>query len=143
MVGIWGTPPVPAMPATPTMPAADASTSTTATPDDPDKPKEPKAGDFNAGGQARFPSGPDAMGQYASFNWIAADLEARYYLLKTVTIDAKAPLELKKPDTLGGGMVDPKMIGGMSVTLDARRSTRACRSPGRSSSSTRPTSASR
>src|SRR5262245_22629845 len=33
------------------------------------KKKEPGRGDFDAGGQARFPSGPDDTGTYKSFNW--------------------------------------------------------------------------
>jgi len=121
-------PPTPNMPSmgTTDMPATGMPTGTsvdsvnaTTTAEEEKQKKEPKAGDFNAGGQARFPSGPDELGQYAAFNWIAADLKARYYLLKTVTVDANAPLAVKKPDELMSG-ADPKMVGGMSITLDAR-----------------------
>ncbi len=88
-----------------------------------EKTKEPKAGDFNAGGQARFPSGPDNMGEYANFNWVAFDLKGRYYLLKTVTVDANIPLAVKKPDApmVGGAVIDdPSLFGGGTLTLDAR-----------------------
>src|ERR1041385_3729596 len=46
-----------------------------------EKKKEPGRGDFDAGGQARLPNGPDAMGKYAAFNWVAFDLKGRYFLL--------------------------------------------------------------
>jgi hypothetical protein len=84
------------------------------------KPKEPKFGDFNAGGQARFPNGPDEAGNFASFNWVAADLKGRLYLLKTVTVNANIPLAVKKPDTIDMGMTDPKLFGGFTLNLDAR-----------------------
>ena len=86
------------------------------------KAKEPKAGDFNAGGQARFPSGPDEMGQYANFNWVAVDLKGRYYLLKQITLDANIPLAIIKPDSFGptGATVEPSTFGGGTLTLDAR-----------------------
>jgi hypothetical protein len=89
-------------------------------PEDPKPAKEPKAGDFNAGGQLRFPNGPDEMGAYATFNWVAFDARATYYLLPTVTIGGDMPLAVKKPETIGGGAVDPRMIGGIKVTLDAK-----------------------
>ncbi len=89
-------------------------------PQDAEQPKEPKAGDFNAGGQLRFPNGPDEMGEFATFNWVAFDAKGKYYLLPTVTIGGEMPLAVKKPETIGGGAVDPRMIGGMKVTLDAK-----------------------
>lgn len=96
---------------------------TTATPATPqpaeeEKPKQPGRGDFDAGGQARFPSGPDEAGEYAAFNWVAVDLEGRYFLLDTVTLNASAPLAVKKPDMALGQ--DPSIFGGLSLTLDAR-----------------------
>jgi hypothetical protein len=86
------------------------------------KNKEPKAGDFDAGGQARFPSGPDDAGEYASFNWVAFDLKGRYFLLKTVTVNANVPLAVKKPDMpmIDGTARDPSLIGGGTLNLDAR-----------------------
>lgn len=81
--------------------------------------KQPKAGDFDAGGQVRLPSGPDADGAYATFNWVAVDLRARYYLTRTVTVDAVAPLALIHPDELMGG-IEPATIGGFYAVLDAR-----------------------
>jgi hypothetical protein len=83
------------------------------------KPKEPKRGDFDAGGQVRLPSGPDEMGQYATFNWVAVDLKGRYYLLKQVSVSGNIPVALIKPDSVMGG-AEPSMFGGMSLTLDAR-----------------------
>ncbi|MBZ0232518.1 MAG: hypothetical protein K8M05_09340 [Deltaproteobacteria bacterium] len=79
--------------------------------------KQPGRGDFDAGGQVRLPSGPDEMGQFATFNWIAADLRGKYYLLDTVTVNGNIPLAVKKPDIDG---LEARTIGGMSVTLDAR-----------------------
>jgi hypothetical protein len=103
-----------------TLSTLDASATPTMPPEQKSGPKEPKAGDFNAGGQARFPSGPDETGQFASFNWVAADLKGRYYLLKTVTLDANIPLAIIKPDTVGMMGPEPKMFGGFTLTLDAR-----------------------
>ncbi|HVK77378.1 MAG TPA: hypothetical protein VM734_28925 [Kofleriaceae bacterium] len=82
-------------------------------------PKQPKRGDFDAGGQVRLPSGPDEMGQFATFNWIALDLKGQYVVLDPVVIKATVPLAVKKPDTLMTGE-DPSMIGGATVTLEAR-----------------------
>lgn len=79
--------------------------------------REPGRGDFDAGGQVRLPSGPDEMGQYATFNWIAADLKGKYYVLDTVTVNGHLPLAVKKPDIDG---LEAKTIGGMTMTLDAR-----------------------
>ncbi|HEY4176072.1 MAG TPA: hypothetical protein VGM90_04545 [Kofleriaceae bacterium] len=83
-------------------------------------PKEPKRGDFDAGGQVRFPSGPDENGKYASFNWVALDGKARYYLLKQVTADALIPMAVKKPDSINGGTTDPSIFGGMNLRLEAK-----------------------
>jgi hypothetical protein len=85
----------------------------------PKGPRRPKSGDFNAGGQVRLPSGPDEDGEYATFNWIALDLKARYYLFETVYLDAVAPLALIKPDQLMD-MREPSTIGGITLKLDAR-----------------------
>ena len=82
------------------------------------EPKKPGRGDFDAGGQARLPSGPDEMGEFATFNWIAFDLKGRYFLLDSVTVNGNIPLAVKKPDTFGGA--DPRLIGGMSMSLEAR-----------------------
>lgn len=85
----------------------------------PAKPREPKAGDFNAGGQVRLPNGPDDAGQFKTFNWVAVDLKGRYYLAKSITVTGVAPLAVKKPDMLMTGE-DPRLIGGMTITLDAQ-----------------------
>jgi len=95
---------------------------------EPAKPAEPQAGDFNAGGQARFPSGPDEDGKYASFNWVAVDLKARYYLRKQITLDANVPLAIIHPDTAGAMGPSPSTFGGFTLTLDARM--RAPKMPG-------------
>lgn len=98
-----------------------AAAQSESTPEDGDnKPKEPQRGDFNAGGQARFPGGPDEMGEYASFNWVAVDMKARYYLLKQVTLDANVPLAIIHPDTVGPMGPEPSTFGGGTLTLDAR-----------------------
>lgn len=128
------TPTMPTAPTAPTMPDPNASmpnpngmmpsTSTAMPPptqDDPNKPKEHKAGDFDAGGQARFPNGPDEMGKYASFNWVAFDGKGTYYLAKSVTLNGVIPLAIKHPDNIGGATgMDPSVFGGMSVRLDAK-----------------------
>jgi hypothetical protein len=88
--------------------------------EDPEKKKEPGKGDFDAGGQARFPNGPDEMGEFATFNWVAVDLEGRYFLLDGITLNGSAPLAVKKPSDLEMGAVDPRLIGGMHVRLDAK-----------------------
>jgi len=114
-------PAVPAAPAVPTSPYNyPEGYAPTPPPGEPAPPKEPKAGDFTAGGQLRLPNGPDEMGAYATFNWVAFDLKGRYYLTRSIKLDGNAPLAVKKPDTLGGGAIDPRMIGGLSITLDAR-----------------------
>lgn len=85
--------------------------------------KEPQRGDFDFGGQARFPNGPDEAGDFASFNWIAMDLKGRYYLLKTVTANLNVPIAIIKPDTVmtpAGGMLEPSTFGGFTANIDAR-----------------------
>lgn len=120
-----------AQPATTTNPAQSPNSSaTTLDPNsaptldednkDSDKPKEPKRGDFDAGGQARFPSGPDEAGKFASFNWVAIDLKGKYYLLKHITLNGNVPLAVKKPDTVGPMGPKPSIFGGFTLTLDAR-----------------------
>jgi hypothetical protein len=86
---------------------------------DEQQPKRPKRGDFDAGGQVRLPSGPDEMGKFAAFNWVALDLKGRYFLLDSVTVNANVPLALKKPDTLMTGE-DPAMFGGFAAKLEAK-----------------------
>jgi len=85
-----------------------------------EKKKEPKRGDFDAGGQARFPNGPDEMGEYATFNWVAADVKGRYFLLDSVSINSFIPMAVIHPETMPGGTVEPSMWGGFSMTLDAK-----------------------
>ncbi len=99
-------------------PGTGGEGSPTTPPEDPKK-KEPKAGDFDAGGQVRLPNGPDEMGQFATFNWVAVDLEARYFLLPSVFVSGNIPVAVIKPDTLMTGE-DPSMIGGMSVGIEAK-----------------------
>jgi hypothetical protein len=109
--------------APPQPPNAGSAQQTADAPKQEAKKKEPGRGDFDAGGQARFPSGPDATGaNYDSFNWVAVDLKGRYYLLDQVTVDAQIPLAVKKPDDLmlGTSMVDPRMIGGVQARLEAK-----------------------
>ncbi|MBX3157529.1 MAG: hypothetical protein KF773_16260 [Deltaproteobacteria bacterium] len=111
----------PAPPATPAPVNVESTLSPSKAADDPNaKPKGPKRGDFDAGGQVRLPNGPDEEGKYATFNWVAVDLRAKYYLLDTVTIGANIPVALIHPDTVGMMGPEPQMIGGMSATLDAR-----------------------
>jgi hypothetical protein len=83
------------------------------------KKKEPGRGDFDAGGQVRLPNGPGEDDTYAAFNWIALDLKGRYFLLDQVTLNGNIPLAIIHPDSIKTGTVEPKMIGGMTVRLDA------------------------
>jgi hypothetical protein len=80
--------------------------------------KQPKRGDFDAGGVVRLPSGPDDMGEYATFNWVAVDAYGRYFLLDWVTIGGKIPLAIIKPDAADGD--DPSFFGGFSSSLEAK-----------------------
>lgn len=121
-------PPAPTPTADPMLgasPLAQPAGQTDQKPEEPAKPKkkEPGRGDFDAGGQARFPSGPDNTGEYKSFNWVAADLKGRYYLLDQVYVDGFIPLAVKKPDApmIGGAVVDdPRLIGGIQARLEAK-----------------------
>jgi hypothetical protein len=104
----------------PPTPTIDPSVGPNAPLPDENKPKEPKRGDFDAGGQARFPNGPDENNEFATFNWVAVDLEGRYYLLKQIYVSANFPLAVKKPDTIGPMGPEPSVFGGGTLTLDAR-----------------------
>ncbi len=83
------------------------------------EPKQPKRGDFDAGGNVRLPNGPDETGEFATFNWIAADLKGRYYLLDWISVHGTIPLAVKKPDSFAMSG-DPRLIGGMVATFDVR-----------------------
>jgi hypothetical protein len=116
------TPTTPAAPAgTTSAPASASGASATASSGPPKDtgPKEPKAGDFDAGGQVRLPNGPDATGKFATYNWVAFDAKAKYYLLPTVTANVDAPVAIIHPDTLMDGS-QPKMFGGFSARLEAK-----------------------
>src|SRR5688500_13502276 len=67
--------------------------------------KQPGRGDFDFGAQARFPNGPDQMGEFGQFNWVAADVKGRYFVFDGVTINGNFPLAVIKPDELAGGLV--------------------------------------
>lgn len=143
----WPTTPAPVMPAAPTVPAmpgapavampGDASMAwPTYTPpaggvpqvDQPapkdDKKDQPKKGGFDAGGQVRFPSGPDEAGTYGTWNFIALDVKGKYNLLDRVSAEASLPMAIIHPDTVPGpggmGTVEPRMFGGLAVKLEAK-----------------------
>lgn len=97
------------MPTQPTMPAM------------PSYPVPPKQGDFDAGGAVAFPSGPDAMGKYATYNWVAVDLKGKYNLLDFLEARADIPIALIHPDTLPMSAVEPKMFGGINAHLELKR----------------------
>jgi hypothetical protein len=102
-------------------PNAMTSTSMSASnaPANPDNgPKQPKRGDFDAGGDVRLPNGPDSTGKYSTWNWVAADLKGRYFLLDSVTVNGNIPLAVVHPGTLMDGE-SPDMIGGISARIDA------------------------
>ncbi len=85
---------------------------------------QPKKGGFDAGGQVRFPSGPDEAGAYGTWNFIALDLKGKYNLLDRVSAEAAVPLAIIHPDTIpvpgGMGSLEPRMFGGASVKLEAK-----------------------
>lgn len=81
--------------------------------------KKHESGDFDAGGQLRFPKGPDEMGAYKAFNWVAFDAKGTYYLLPTVTLNGFFPFAVKKPDTVGPAGPEPALLGGALFRLDA------------------------
>lgn len=117
--------PTPAQPMQPGMQPGQVIPPNPPAPDE-GKPKEPKAGDFNAGGQARFPNGPDAMGMFKTWNWVAFDVKGQYFLLPTVTANFNMPLAIIKPDMIvvhrkdGDHTIAPRLFGGASVRLDAK-----------------------
>ncbi len=109
--------------ANPTTPPPPQTMAQPSTPPEPEKDKKPRRGDFDAGGQVRLPSGPDEMGKYATFNWIAVDVKGRYFLLDSVTVNGNIPLAVVKPGKLmnaDGSSTEPSVFGGMMLTLDAR-----------------------
>jgi hypothetical protein len=81
-------------------------------------PKQPKRGDFDAGGQLRFPNGPDATGKYATYNWIVADAKGRYFIFDWLTVNGTVPVVVKHPDMLMDGS-SPSWFGGFSARIDA------------------------
>jgi len=103
-------------PASPTT----ATASTTAQPaTDKPKSKEHQAGDFDAGGQLKLPSGPDETGKFATYNWIAVDAKGTYYVAPSVTANFLAPIAVHHPDMLMDGE-SPKMFGGFRAYLEAK-----------------------
>src|SRR3569623_3570206 len=136
--------PAPAPPATlptPTMPAATvapyvpsnaqsfgdpaspttSTASTTAQPaTDKPKSKDHQAGDFDAGGQLKLPSGPDETGKFATYNWIAVDAKGTYYVAPSVTANFLAPIAVHHPDMQMAG-ARPKKYAGIRPYLEAQR----------------------
>ena len=113
--------PSPSDPSQPPQPEATTPGAEKQAPPPEQKKKEPGRGDFDAGGQVRLPNGPDSAGNYKAFNWIAADLKGRYFLLDQITLNGNIPLAVVHPDQvmLHGGMLEPKLFGGMTIRLDA------------------------
>jgi hypothetical protein len=70
-------------------------------------------GKFNAGVSLRFPSGPDDMGEYATFNWVALDLRGRYNVTDIISVHGNIPLAIIKPD-LPDPLPDPSIFGGIT-----------------------------
>lgn len=72
----------------------------------------PRRGTFDAGGKLRFPNGPDEMGQFAQFNWVAVDLQGRYFVLDQLSLEG---LVLTAPVHQDLGMTESKIFGGFLV----------------------------
>ncbi len=99
-----------ASPGTPAAPAPAPSASASEPPpsDDPDA-----KGKFNAGAQARFPSGPNNEGKFGSFNWIAVDGKGRYNVTDFLNTQLNAPFAVKKPD-MPAPLPEASVIGGFT-----------------------------
>jgi hypothetical protein len=95
--------------------ANTASAEEEGTPD----PNKPKRGTFDAGFKLRFPSGPDDMGEFGQFNFVALDLQGRYFLLDQLSLDG---LVLLAPLHAEPGGLETKLFGGFlagpTVNLD-------------------------
>lgn len=75
-------------------------------------------GKFNAGARVRFPNGPDEMGEFKTFNWVAVDLQGRYNLTNLISTYLTVPLAVKHPDgakTFGGVTGRIELLLGASV----------------------------
>lgn len=95
----------------------DGMTTTQIAPPD-QGPKKPKKGDFDAGGDVKFPSGPNAEGSYGTYHWITANLKGRYFLLDSITVNANIPIAIHHPDELADG-THPDYFGGFQARIDA------------------------
>jgi len=91
-----------------------------------DKPaeKQPGRGDFDAGGQLRFPSGPGDDGTYGTFNFVGLDLKGRYFVLDQLTVNGTIPLAPlhaapggEDTSMLGGFMAGPELALGKALGL--------------------------
>lgn len=82
--------------------------------------KLPKPGDFDAGGNLKFPNGPDTEGKYATYNWIAVDLKGKYQLFDVLEVNANIPLAVHHPDTLPMSQREPKLFGGINARLELK-----------------------
>lgn len=91
-------------------PGAGGETDATAEAGPPEE--ESQKGKVDAGGKLRFPSGPDEMGEFGLFNWIALDLRARYGVTDSISGGLFVPLAIVRPD-VPEGADEPEIFGGV------------------------------
>ena len=83
-------------------------------------PRQP--GSFDAGAEVRFPSGPDEMGKFGTFNWVAVDLKGAYFITEQISIGGIIPLAPVKQDPgkiFGGFLVRPEISLGSMIGVGA------------------------
>ena len=88
----------------------------------PPPPREP--GSFDAGGEVRFPSGPDPdnMGKFAQFKWVAVDLKGTFFVTEQISIGGilpLAPIKQEPGEIFGGFLVRPEIALGSMIGVGA------------------------
>lgn len=97
---------------------ADDEESSDETPEQKEERLANQSGNFNAGGKVRFPNGPDEMGDFKSFNWVAVDLHGKYNITNMIGVGGTIPLAVKKPDgfsVFGGMLARPELRLGATI----------------------------
>lgn len=77
-----------------------------------------QAGKFNAGLKVRFPSGPDDMGEFGTFNFVAVDLHGKYNVTSMIGVGGTlltAPVKPEGYSIFGGFMARPELRLGQTI----------------------------
>ena len=61
----------------------------------------------------------EPAGKYATFNWVAVDMKAKYFLLDQVTFSGNVPLAIIHPKTVMGGPETSMTAPGVTAMLRA------------------------